>query len=214
MGVSWDCSHIEKSSICGAGTDCAQRLKMRFRTCTGLRLRVRSAWLSPALLAFGVWGCGSGSAASGDSAGASQGGSSDAGAAGANRGGGGAGGSGATHNGGTAGIVEACLICGGAGFGGATVHVGGGGSGGASGAAGAGAPGSAGGTACGTATCGPNQYCRAACNGIGGGPPPPDNPSCADMPAACDGVPSCACICGVTASFCTPGATEVQCGCA
>jgi hypothetical protein len=156
------------------------------------------AWRASAVLvAVGAVGCGSSATNASDSAS------------------GGVAGSGGTRSGGTGGIVETCLVCGGGGFGGASGHAGSAASGGASGASGsvsAGTAGSAGGTACGLATCGPNQYCRAACSGVGG--PTPDSPSCADMPAACNGVPSCACVCGTTASFCTPGAHEVQCGCA
>jgi len=161
--------------------------------------------------AAAAFGCGSSASDVNGSAsgGASQGGSASGGTTGVGQGGsaGSAGGAGAggMQNRGTGGIGEMCLICGGAGFGGGVGHAGSAG-GGASGA------GAGGGSACGAATCGPNQYCRAACSGIGGAPP--DNPSCADLPAACNGVPSCACICGVTASFCTPGAHEVQCGCA
>jgi hypothetical protein len=40
-------------------------------------------------------------------------------------------------------------------------------------------------------------------------------PSCAPLPAGCNGTPSCDCICGSSSSFfCTPGAAQVQCGCA
>jgi len=161
------------------------------------------------LVAAGAFGCGSSAsdASSLGSGGASQAGSSSGGTVSVGHGG--AGGAGGTRDEGAGGIVETCLVCGG--FGGVTVHFGSAGSGGVSGGAGAGAGGSVGGLTCGQATCGPNQYCRAACTGFGGAQP--GNPSCADMPAACNGVSGCACICGVTASFCTPGAHEVQCGC-
>lgn len=93
------------------------------------------------------------------------------------------------------------------------------GQGGAGGSAGsAGAAGSTGGAACGDQTCGANQYCRAPCNGTGFGGSPSfgggqARGSCAVLPAACQGLPSCECICGPTKGFCTPGAVEVQCGC-
>jgi len=80
------------------------------------------------------------------------------------------------------------------------------------GAAGSGhAAGAAGtGVVCDGVTCAVNQYCRAPCSGTGG---TVGNASCADLPAVCSGVPSCSCICGITSSFCKPGAPEVQCGC-
>jgi len=81
----------------------------------------------------------------------------------------------------------------------------------------AGMAGSGGGVACGDETCGPTEYCRAACSGtilLDAGPPPVLKPSCAPMPAACNGTPSCDCICGTGSTFCTPGAAQIQCGCA
>ena len=77
-------------------------------------------------------------------------------------------------------------------------------SGGKGGAAGAS------GVACGKVMCGPEQYCRAPCSGIGGAV---GDPSCAALPPACEGVANCSCICGPTSLFCTPGALWVQCGC-
>lgn len=81
-----------------------------------------------------------------------------------------------------------------------------------------GVAGSAGGPACGDQTCGANQYCRAPCSGTGFGGSAgfggsQARGSCAVLPAVCNGVPSCECICGPTKGFCTPGAVEVQCGC-
>lgn len=86
------------------------------------------------------------------------------------------------------------------------------GNGGASGAGGDTSGGAAGasGVVCGKTTCGPDQYCRAPCSGVG---LPMGDPSCSALPVACEGVPSCSCICGPTAHFCTPGAPSVQCGC-
>jgi hypothetical protein len=94
-----------------------------------------------------------------------------------------------------------------------------GGTGGSSAGAGgatAGAAGHAGGIACGDETCGPDEYCRAGCSGtilLDAGPAPVLKPSCAPLPPACNGTPGCECICGPTATFCTPGATQIQCGC-
>lgn len=181
--------------------------------------RVRPVLLLGGLVALGVGACGAASTATGDggsgglavgggsSAGATQGGNANAGAVGLS-------GSGGAFNQGTGGIYEVCLICAGSGFGAGT-HVGSGGAGGgAGGAGGAGTPGGgaagSGAVVCGDATCAANQYCRAACTGFGGAF---GKPSCADLPAPCSGVPTCACICGGTSSFCTPGAPEVQCGC-
>jgi hypothetical protein len=130
----------------------------------------------------------SGSAAAGTS------GSAAAGASGASQGGAG-GSSGSAASGGTA-------IAGGAG----------GIAGSASAAGSSGAAGSAGGQTCGDQTCGANQYCRAPCSGTGFGGSEARG-TCAVLPPACDGVPSCECICGPTKGFCTPGAVEVQCGC-
>lgn len=106
----------------------------------------------------------------------------------------------------------------GAGGSGGTPSFGGGGVAGAptggmsGGAAGSGVAGSAGSgqRTCGTETCGANQYCRAGCSGTGDDPGPP---RCAELPPACEGEPTCACICGLTALFCTPGAPTIQCGC-
>jgi hypothetical protein len=70
------------------------------------------------------------------------------------------------------------------------------------------------GGACGAMTCADDEYCEAPCSGIGFQPddalPPP---RCMPLPAACNGVGTCECICGETAGFCTPGSAEVQCGC-
>lgn len=134
----------------------------------------------------------------GSSAGASAGGSSSSGSAGL-------GGSSGTRDQGTGGSYEICIVCGGA-FG----FAGSGASSGATAPGGAGGTGGTGGVRCGDVSCAPNQYCRAPCTGFGGAM---GEPRCADLPAACDGVQSCTCICGVTSHFCTPGAAEVQCGC-
>jgi hypothetical protein len=173
-------------------------------------LRMGPVLLSWGLVALGIGGCGASDAATagGGTGGVAQGGSSSAGttqAGNANAGAVGFSGSGGAQYQGTGGIYEVCLICGGA-FG-AGAYAGSGGTG-AAGAAGA--AGSSSGVVCGGATCAPNQYCRAPCTGFGGAF---GNPSCADLPAACSGVPSCMCICGSTSLFCTPGAHEVQCGC-
>lgn len=87
------------------------------------------------------------------------------------------------------------------------------GGGGASGSGGsaAGSGGAPSGVRCGDATCEPGQYCRAACSGIGGDPGPP---SCQVLPAECNGVATCECVCGETSNFCEEGAPEIQCGCA
>ncbi|HET7542417.1 MAG TPA: hypothetical protein VFK05_21255 [Polyangiaceae bacterium] len=182
---------------------------------------MRRLLLLSGLVALGIGGCGAPTAAAGEggTAGFAQGGRSSAGATqggNANAGTVGLSGSGGAQNQGIGGLYEVCLVCGGAGFGvGAR-----GGSGGASGdttgagAAGAGAPGAgaggSGSVVCGGATCAPNQYCRAACTGFGGAM---GKPGCWDLPVTCNGVPSCTCICGSTSLFCTPGASEVQCGC-
>ena len=105
-----------------------------------------------------------------------------------------------------------------AGMGGSGGSLGGaGGSAGSTGGANAGAAGSqsggaagAAGIACGTETCAENQYCRAGCNGTGG---PVGPPRCWPLPPECVGNATCACICGPTSLFCTPGAPEIQCGC-
>lgn len=113
-----------------------------------------------------------------------------------------------------------------------TPHVGGAagaGTGGAAGAGAAGAGGTANGLGCG-ATCGPNAYCRAPCSGTGFGfggttglPMTPPLPSCAPLPAACNGTPTCDCICGPAlgySTWCGTGSKPitsgpaVQCGCA
>jgi hypothetical protein len=89
-----------------------------------------------------------------------------------------------------------------------------GGEGGSAGVAGNAAAGSGTGQACGDRTCGVNQYCRAPCSGTGfGGSQSLAKPHCDVLPTGCNGVPSCACICGETSFFCSPGALEVQCGC-
>ena len=93
------------------------------------------------------------------------------------------------------------------------------------GAAAAGAAGAPSGVGCGAATCGANEYCRAPCSGIGfgfGGTAgiAEPMPSCSPLPAACNGTPTCDCICGVGSSFgCSTGSKPlssgaVQCGCA
>jgi|SRR6478735_5818120 len=187
------------------------------------QLRVTPAPLSWVPLVLAIGGCGASSAspaaeasagagAAGaaqreTSAGGAQAGSTNAGAFGAS-------GAAGTHNEGTSGayqgtggIYEVCLICAGSG---AAVEAGNGGTGGAAGGV---ATGGAGGTSallCSGVTCAPNQYCRAPCTGFGGAM---GKPSCAELPTTCSGVPSCACICGATNSFCIPGAHEIQCGC-
>lgn len=101
-----------------------------------------------------------------------------------------------------------------AGASGAAGKAGAAGSAGAAGG-GAGAGGTSSGQACGDQTCGANQYCRAPCSGTGiGGSQSLGKPSCWALPPSCNGVPSCECICGSVGFFCTPGASEVQCGCA
>jgi hypothetical protein len=101
-------------------------------------------------------------------------------------------------------------------------------SGGAAGAASGGAAGAASGVGCGGATCGPNEYCRAPCSGTGFGfggttglPMTPPMPFCYPLPAACNGTPTCDCICGLGSTFwCSTGSQPitsgpaVQCGCA
>lgn len=185
---------------------------------------VRAAELSLGLVALAVWGCGASDDAGGNggSSGVAHAGSSSAGSAQGGSATGGRmpdmsdpGGAGGTHDFGVGGLYETCLICGGAfGFGG---H---GASGGVSGdgvSGSGGVAGSAGGSSgirCGDSTCGPNQYCRAACNGVGfaGSPSVPSKPSCQALPTGCNGVPSCACVCGGGNLFCT-GVSEIQCGC-
>jgi hypothetical protein len=130
------------------------------------------------------------------SAGTTQGGSSAAGTSGASHAGSG-GNSGSVASGGTASAGDTAGEAGEAGD-----------------AAAAGAAGS-GSRACGEQTCGANQYCRAPCSGTGfGGGQSLGPATCGVLPPACNGVPSCDCICGSGSSFCTPGAFEVQCGCA
>lgn|GEM_PF-1080205 len=178
------------------------------------------------LLSLAIGACGANSGAEGAVVGgASQAGGSSTGASGMSHGGtGGASGAGG-RNAGVGGLVEVCLVCAGNGVGGHAGSVSLAGSGGSitTGAAGtataaAGTSGG-GGVGCGDRTCGPNQYCRAACSGVAwpsagtGGRPTPGEPTCAELPAACGGVATCSCICGPTSSFCTPGAAEVQCGC-
>jgi hypothetical protein len=100
-------------------------------------------------------------------------------------------------------------------------------SGGAAGATSGGAAGAASGFGCGGATCGPNEYCRAPCSGTGFGfggttglPMTQPMPSCYPLPAACNGTPTCDCICGFGSTFwCSTGSQPitsgpaVQCGC-
>jgi len=130
----------------------------------------------------------------------------------------------APYSGGSPCQVEVCLVCAGNGVGGHAWSVSLAGSGGsitmgaAGNATGAAGTSGGGGVGCGDRTCGPNQYCRAACgvaspSAGAGGRPTPGTPTCRDLPAACSGVPTCSCICGPASSFCTPGAAEVQCGC-
>ena len=137
---------------------------------------------------------GAGRGTGGSSAGSSSQGGQSGGGAGGGGGASGASGSGASMNvGGASGTGGAASGGSGAGFGGAT----------------AGAAGSDS-FPCGDEMCAPNQYCRAGCNGTGGDPGPPH---CANLPEACIGNATCACICGPTALFCTPGAATIQCGC-
>ena len=96
------------------------------------------------------------------------------------------------------------------------------------GAAGAGAAGAVSGIGCGGATCGPNEYCRAPCSGTGFGfggttglPMSQPMPACFPLPAACNGTPTCDCICGLgSTQWCSTGSKPitsgpaVQCGCA
>lgn len=112
-----------------------------------------------------------------------------------------------------------------------TSHVGGAAGASAAGSAGmAGAAGAVGLVGCGGKTCGANEYCRAACSGtnigIGGTsglPMPPAMPSCAPLPASCNGTPTCDCVCGPAlgfATWCSTGSKPIapgpaiQCGCA
>jgi len=86
--------------------------------------------------------------------------------------------------------------------------------------------GGAAGVRCGDATCGPNSYCRAPCSGTGFGVAgsaaiPAPQPSCSPLPPACNGTPTCDCICGGGSAFwCSTGSkplapsSPVQCGCA
>lgn len=137
-------------------------------------------------------------------AGATPGGRSNGGSAGANQGSGGS--SGGVTVAGAAPMAGAAASAGAAGLAGA---------GGAAGTAGSGSGGSGGGVGCGDRTCGPNEYCQAPCNGvIVGGSSAIGPPSCSPMPATCNGVPTCECVCGSFTSFCTPGAHAIQCGCA
>ena len=66
---------------------------------------------------------------------------------------------------------------------------------------------------CGGSICGEGQYCRADCCATRGcvqGPP-----SCQPLPSACNGTPTCECICGRPYSLCTiSSGVAVQCGCA
>ena len=147
-------------------------------------------------------------------AGATPGGSSSGGSSGASQGSGGS--SGRETMAGAAPVAGATPNAGAAGMAGAGGSATAAGAGGTTGTAAAAAGGTEGGLGCGDKTCGPNEYCRAACNGVfTGGSPSVGSPSCAPMPAACKGVPSCECVCGsATSLFCKPGAREIQCGCA
>jgi hypothetical protein len=89
-------------------------------------------------------------------------------------------------------------------------NTGGAGMQGGGGASEGGAGSGSGGVVCGEQTCGPNQYCRAGCSGIGG---PPGPPYCVDVPPWCSDSPTCECVCGIS-SFCVPGSLQYQCGCA
>jgi hypothetical protein len=144
------------------------------------------------------------------SAGESEGGA-DAGNAGS-KAGGSSGAGGATQAGSASGGAAGAALVGGAG--------------GAAGAGAAGAAGAVSGIGCG-ATCGPNEYCRAPCSGTGfgfggtaGWPMSPPLPSCYPLPAACNGTPTCDCICGAGTTFwCSTGSKPItsgpaiQCGC-
>jgi hypothetical protein len=91
---------------------------------------------------------------------------------------------------------------------------GGGTSGSSASRASGGTSGSSGSQTCGDRTCGNNEYCRAPCSGTGlGGTQSLGDPTCTELPAGCNGVPTCDCICD-SVGFCTPGGFEVQCGCA
>jgi hypothetical protein len=65
--------------------------------------------------------------------------------------------------------------------------------------------------ACNGQSCGSGQYCRAGCCGVGGCVPPPS--TCESLPAACNGTPTCQCVCGMSGPPCTINAGIVQCGC-
>jgi hypothetical protein len=144
------------------------------------------------------------------SAGTSQAGGSAGGTSGAGHGGAG-GSSGSVASGGTAHAAGASGAGGSAG----AASSGAAGKAAAGSAGSGGAAGGASGQACGDQTCSANQYCRAPCSGTGlAGSQSLGNPICSSLPAACNGVPTCECICGFLAFFCTPGAFEVQCGCA
>jgi len=96
------------------------------------------------------------------------------------------------------------------GSGGATTH---GGTAGSSGAASGGRAGAGGsGIKCGEEYCSAEEYCRAPCNGVAGYTTT-SPPSCSELPARCEGTPTCECICGGFTAFCTPGAAAIQCGC-
>jgi hypothetical protein len=128
------------------------------------------------------------------------------GAGGSTRGAGGSSGASAGGSSGAAAGGSGGVSAGGSGGAGA-----GGSSGGSAGSSSGGMTGR--GTTCGDATCGENQYCRAGCCATAGCVP--GGPQCEDLPAACDGVPSCQCICGSGSGlFCKEGAPQVQCGCA
>jgi hypothetical protein len=171
--------------------------------------RANRRFALPMLIALASLACGGAPSESDHSAsaGTTQGGSSSGGSSGATQGAA-AGSAGSAASAGTATAGSA-----GAGSPGGAANAGAGGS--AAGAANAGAAGNASGRVCGAQTCGANQYCRAPCSGTGfGGTQSLGDPTCAALPAACNGVGTCECICGsFSLQFCTPGAFEVQCGC-
>lgn len=69
--------------------------------------------------------------------------------------------------------------------------------------------GAAAGVPCEDETCNANQYCRVGCLGTGGGS---SGRSCAPLPATCDGVATCDCVCGGP-RFCTDSGGAIRCGC-
>jgi len=149
--------------------------------------------------------------------------------------GGAGGGGGTTATGGTSGSGGATSLGGGTGSGGTTSTGGAAGlggtmsTGGASGHSGAtdgsdgdspGATGTGGSSgvdgamtgACNGQTCGDGQYCRAGCCGTVGCVQPPS--TCQPLPSACNGTPTCQCVCGMSGPPCTINGDLVQCGCA